>query len=133
MKHRFFKLLSAVIFMTLFCDTFAQYVRPFGPNAPWNIPVDRIKVHPESDHYSELLWYNAPADPGNFNLSFDSYAYPVYEATDETQEYMVQSANPTWGNLHGKFMPYEPSWLPASGTDAQIIVLDPKHGYEWDL
>jgi hypothetical protein len=36
-------------------------------------------------------------------------------------------------NLEGKKIPFNPKWLPAGGTDAQVIILDPRSGREWDL
>ena len=65
--------------------------RPFGPGAPWNIPVAGLPVHPESGSYSALLWNDSPADrAGNFNLSFDGYTYPVYELTGSEAEVTVE-------------------------------------------
>jgi len=109
--------------------------RPFGPNAPWNRPVKGIPRHPESDRWVDRLWRLSTADrPGNFNLGgFEDYSYPVYLADDATRDVPVKSRRPDWGNLHGKTVPWNPSWRPAKGTDGQVIILDPKTGREWDL
>lgn len=105
---------------------------PYGPNAPWNVPVAGIPPHPESAHYCDLLWNGATADrPGNFNLTFDDYTYPVYEASDATGEFPVRTKWKT--NLDGRTMPWNPEWRPPPGSDAQVIVLDPATGREWNL
>lgn len=105
---------------------------PYGPNAPWNIPVAGIPTHPDSAHYCDLLWNGATADrPGNFNLTFDDYTYPVYEAPAATGEFPVRTRWKT--NLDGRTMPWSPEWKPPPGSDAQVIVLDPATGREWNL
>ena len=111
-----------------------KYWRPYGPRAPWNIPVKGIPIHPDSDYFASLLWNDSTASrPGNFNTGFDGYTYPVYEVTSETDIYRVEITN-NWGaNMDGKSMPWNPDWIPAEGDDAQIIVLDPEYGYEWNF
>ena len=105
-----------------------RYARPYGPKAPWNVPVAGLARHPESGKYRDLLWFHAPASrPGNYNLNFTVYTYPVYYVADATGEYRVESG---WGNLNGKKIPWNPEWLPAPGSDAQIILLDPETGRE---
>ncbi len=106
--------------------------RPYGPAAPWNVPVTGLPLHPKSEHYCDLLWNGATADrPGNFNLTFDDYTYPVYEVAAATGEFPVRTKWRT--NLDGKTMPWNPEWKPPPGSDAQIIVLDPATGREWNL
>ena len=105
-------------------------VRPYGPNAPWNIPVTNLPRHPESAKYAEYLW-------NDFNgklpeLSFRKYTFPVYDATKATDQYTVKDTN-NWGNLNGKLIPFNPTWKPNAGTDSQIIILDPATGKEWNL
>jgi Ca2+-binding RTX toxin-like protein len=79
-----------------------------------------------------MLWNNGPASrPGNFNLNFTAYTYPVYDAKDATGSYTVDT---TWGtNIDGKQIPWNPAWKPAPGTDSQVIVIDQATGREWDL
>jgi hypothetical protein len=109
-----------------------QYKRPHGPNAPWNIPVKNLPLHPESDLYADRLWNHAADRPGNFNLRFIGYTYPVYYTDDATGTYRVNSVN-GWGNLDGSTIPWNPNWLPPTGSDKQIIILDPPTGREWNL
>jgi hypothetical protein len=112
-----------------------EYVRPYGPNAPWNIPVKGIAKHPESDLWADRLWRLSTADrPGNFNLGgFEDYSYPVYVSDEATALLSVKSRHPDWGNLHGKSVPWNQDWKPAKGSDGQVIVLDPGTGREWNL
>jgi hypothetical protein len=106
-----------------------QYERPFGPLAPWNIPVSKLQRHPNPQLYIPKLWNNAPADhPGNFNLSFEEYTYPVYSARDATE---IVSVRLTKGSRLS--VPWNTAWRPAAGSDAQVIILDPDRGIEWDL
>ncbi|WP_119628074.1 hypothetical protein [Methylocaldum marinum] len=108
----------------------AEYVRPFGPNAPWNIPVDGLPRHPQSDTLSNRLLKYSPSREGNFNLSFSGYTYPVYMVDSAQRSYPVQG---TWGNLKGGEIPWNPNWKAANGSDGQVIILDPATGREWDL
>ena len=111
----------------------AAYVRPYGANAPWNIPVAGLRTHPHSKLYSERLFYEQPYSPGEWTLTFQGYTYPVYEAAAATDEYVVRARYADWGNLNTEKMPWNPSWRAPSGTDAQVIVLDPATGREWNL
>jgi lipopolysaccharide/colanic/teichoic acid biosynthesis glycosyltransferase len=107
------------------------YVRPFGQQAAWNLPVSNIPRHAESSELSARLWHYAPARPGDFNLSFDEYTYPVYDAAEATAYYPIVTA---WsGNLAGRTIPWSPAWQPGGGTDAQVIILDHARGREWNL
>jgi hypothetical protein len=109
----------------------SKYCRPFGSGAPWNVPVAEVPRHPGSSTFVQRLWNDAPDRPGNFNLSFDEYTYPVYFVADSAGLYPVRTR---WrSNLDGKKIPWNPRWRPASGSDAQVIILDPDVGAEWDL
>lgn len=110
-----------------------KYKRPFGNNAPWNRPVKEISLHTESDKYSNLFWNESPPKPGNFNLTFYDYTYPVYHAKDAIGQYTVRSKY-NWGNLGGRKIPFNPNKFKAApGSDGQIIILDSVKGYEYDL
>lgn len=121
-------------------ETFApfspeQYVRPYGPGAPWNIPVIDLPRHPQSSHWVDILWRLSTADrPGNFNLGgFENYSYPIYLADAATGMIPVVSRHPDWGNIHGQTIPWNPEWKQSPGSDGQVIVLDPATGREWNL
>jgi hypothetical protein len=112
-----------------------DYQRPYGPGAPWNVPLKGIPDHPESGLWVERLWrLSTAARPGNFNLGgFENYSYPVYLAGDATASVPVRARHPDWGNLHGKEVLWNPNWKPAAGSDGQVIILDPATGREWNL
>ena len=112
-----------------------DYQRPYGPGAPWNVPLQGIPHHPDSGLWVERLWrLSTAARPGNFNLGgFESYSYPVYLAGDATASVPVRARHPDWGNLDGREVPWNPNWKPAAGSDGQIIILDPATGREWNL
>ena len=133
-----FRLVVAIVFVSVlpFIATCSgphdSAVRPFGPRAPWNVPVTRLRQHPDSDIFVDRLWREAPANlPGNFNLGFDEYTYPIYYAQDATGLYPVVLDN--GAELSGKTIPWNPAWQPAPGTDAQVVILDREKGFEWDL
>lgn len=107
------------------------YARPFGMNAPWNVPVAELKRHPNSSELVRRLWYEGSDRPGNFNLNFDEYTYPVYDAEDASDLFEVRTARKK--PLNGHKIPWNPRWKPAPGADAQAIIIDPKAGIEWDL
>jgi hypothetical protein len=106
--------------------------RPYGPRALWNVPVAGLAVHPQSTIYRDRLWYvGSRAGPGNINLTFDVFTYPVYDARRASGQYRVYTSSPS--NLHGKTMPWNANWRAARGSDGQVIVLDPPIGREWNL
>jgi hypothetical protein len=106
--------------------------RPFGPNAPWNVPVRLLPRHPNPEEYVRRLWYDAPSDhPGNINLSLEDYTYAVYEVSDAIDSYEIRVH--AEANLDGARIPWNPAWQAAPGNDAQVILLDPAQGIEWDL
>ncbi|NJL18912.1 MAG: hypothetical protein HC901_00950 [Bdellovibrionaceae bacterium] len=152
MSHRMGSLLVPAIVLTTTLAAFGQenrdalhrdfaqfkpqeYRRPYGPHAPWNIPVKGLARHPESDIWADRLWrLSTAARPGNFNLGgFKDYSYPVYVVDEATTAVPVKSRHPDWGNLHGKRVPWNPNWQPAQGSDGQVIVIDPQTGREWNL
>lgn len=112
-----------------------QTSRPYSPDAAWNIPVAQINRHPSRENeLCDKLWNAKDPDRAqrNFNINNTSYTYPVYEVTEGLLEYPVRSTT-GWGNLDGTTIPFNPEWQAASGTDAQIIILDPATGREWNL
>lgn len=105
--------------------------RPYGERAPWNVPVDGLARHPQSDELVRRFWQDGSDRPGNINLAFDDYTFPVYDAREATGWFPVRIE---WGgNLDRREMPWNPAWQPAPGDDAQVIVLDPDYGIEWNL
>jgi hypothetical protein len=107
------------------------YRRPYADDAPWNVPVAGLPRHERSERYVQLLWSEAPDRPGNFNLGFDTYTYPVYCAEDALDWYPIRTQ---WDTaIDGELIPWHPAWRPAPGTDAQVIILDPARGREWNL
>jgi len=109
----------------------AGYKRPFGPRAPWNVPVAGLPTHPDSQCYVERLWRYGSERPGNINLTFEEYTYPVYDARF-AEGWRAAEINRR-SSLDGKQIPWHRDWRPASGSDGQVIILDPDTGREWDL
>lgn len=112
----------------------SQYVTPYGPTAPWNIPVKDLPRHPQSDMYASRMYTYAPANAGNFNLGFAEYTPPVYYIEDATAMYTVNGGYSTPnGSINGTKIPWNPQWTASVGSDAQVILLDPVTGKEWNL
>jgi hypothetical protein len=107
------------------------YVRPYGPNAPWNVPVAGLAQHASSSMYSSRLWNIGSNSVGNFNLRFTDFTYPVYETTGVATTRIVNVSSD--GNMHNQSLPFNPSWTPAPGSDAQMIVLNPATGEEYNF
>lgn len=105
-------------------------VRVYGPKAPWNIPVANLPRHSESAKYAEYMWNDFAGTMPEMN--FRKYTYPVYDASKATDSYVVKDTN-NWGNLNGKTIPFNPAWKQNAGTDAQMIIIDPVSGKEWNL
>lgn len=108
----------------------SEYVTPYGVNAPWNIPVKDLPRHPQSSTYAGRFWNYSADRAGNFDLRFVNYTYPVYYVEDATTTLTVSGGNST---INGKQIPWNPDWSAAGGSDAQVIILDPATGREWNL
>lgn len=105
-------------------------VRAYGAKAPWNIPVAGLPIHPENAKYTSAMWSEfTQSFP---ELNFRKYTYPVYNAQEATSQYVIKDKN-GWGNLNGTTIPFNANWKANAGTDAQIIVVDPVSGKEWNM
>lgn len=107
------------------------YVRPFGPRAPWNVPIEHLPRHDESNVLVQRLFFD-PTGARNtrFQVTVDAYAMAVYDAAKSTAPAPIKSYWPS--NLTGK-LPWNPQWKPAVGLAGQMIILDHMNGLEWDL
>jgi hypothetical protein len=107
-----------------------RYVRPFGPKAPWNVPVEHVPRHPDSAMLVERLFRDQTGQrSGKFYIAYDSHTYPVYDARSSTGPTPFKTF---WeSNLVGK-VPWNPAWQPSSGYESQLVVIDPENGLEWD-
>lgn len=107
-----------------------EYVRAFGPRAPWNVRVEHIPSHADNRRHVEQLFQ----DPNGvwtakFQISIHMHTYPVYDARESTGPTPIKTYWET--NLSGK-VPWNPVWKPSPGAESQLIVIDPEHGLEWD-
>jgi hypothetical protein len=112
------------------------------PNGSWNIPASEINIDSSRQWMVDELYNNASDRPGNINISYDWYTYPIYIADEDTPHYEVISENPDWGNVTEETVPYNDNWEASNGSDAQIIVIDPTTkkyydiwqlgGWDWD-
>jgi hypothetical protein len=112
------------------CGQDGQYVRPFGPRAPWNVPVEHIPPHPDSAANVERLFRDRTGQRSDkFYVAHDAHTFPVYDARSATGPAPFKTF---WeSNLVGK-VPWNPAWQPSSGFESQMVVIDPDNGLEWD-
>ena len=119
-----------------------SYKRPFGPGAPWNVPASKLARHAESDVYAALFWNHGsregeedPTKRGQINLSFDTWSTPIYDVRDATTTKRVFTAyyGYTGTVKDGGRIPWNPSWQPSPGADAEMLIVDWEQGLEWDL
>ena len=109
----------------------AEYRRPFGDLAPWNVPVARLPEHANSRELVDRLFVDL-GGPRNtrFHLTMDSHTYTVFDATINAVPTPIKTY---WaGNLTGK-IPWNTMWKVPESIDARVIVLDEPNGLEWDL
>lgn len=110
----------------------APRLAPFAPSCAWNVPVAGLPLHADDAALAARLW-RASDRPGDFNLAFDGYTYPVYDASHATGSYPCRLTKGAQGNLDGRTVPWNPAWRGSAGSDRQAIVLDPGTGREWDF
>ncbi len=103
----------------------------FNGTGTWNLPASQIPVDPSRQNLVSLFYNNAGDGVGNVNTWITAYTYPVYIANANTPMYPVDS--PTWSRIYGKSAPYDPTWQPSAGSDAQIIIIDPARNNYYDL
>jgi len=105
--------------------------RPYGDNAPWNVPVSGITRNTNEAAEIDIL-IARPNGIDNWNLRQGQYTYPVYHTSDATGNYIVNAINSESG-LNGSTIPFNPTWAAAPGTDAQMIILNTSTGEEYNI
>jgi hypothetical protein len=131
------------------------YARPYAATAPWNVPVCGLQADPRSDDWRDRFWYysrfNAymTSDPSKstevgkqdvmFGLDADptrDFSVAVYDVRDATTSIRVfprQGWNGKFNIAKASSIPWNPSWRASSGSDAMMVVLDPRDGSQWSL
>ena len=110
--------------------------RPYSDDSPWNL---RIGPNPDYETHSKLL---VSALNGVFGSNPGKYTLPVYEVTDNTALNKVKLSGTFSSVTHDGtrltrkkriniHVPIPKNVTPAKGTDAQIILWNPKTGDEW--
>jgi hypothetical protein len=114
--------------------------RPFAASAAWNIPAAALPTDLNSAALCDLLWNGADATPGNCNIEYKDYSFPVYYASTGTDpNATLPRSNDTYTvscagkPINGTSIPWNSAWTIPAGSDGQVIVLDPATGREWDL
>ena len=114
-----------------------------GPTA-WSTPAAGIPTSPRSaDWAARYAQYADPRDhePSiNFGLGAASgdYSVPIYDAAEATGRSRVfQRPAHNWNGRFdiatGGTIPWNPSWLPADGTDGHMVIIDSRTGEEFDV
>lgn len=107
------------------------YLRPYGPRAPWNLPVADLPGHADSQSLVTRLFRDAGGDRNQgFAITTESYTVAVYDAKTANGPTAIKTYWPS--NLVGR-IPWNPLWKSPVGTDGGIVVLDAELGLEWNL
>ena len=110
--------------------------RPYSATSPWNTPVGPSPV------YDERSAEHVAAIDGVLTSDMTQYTYPVYEVSAATPMQTVALSGWYSNVVDGGAtllnqragtapLPIPADALPAAGSDAQIILLDPVTGHEW--
>lgn len=103
------------------------HARAYGLTAEWNIPISTAVArgaHPHESYFvSRFRAANCNIDPD------DDYTYALYDVSDATETATLVK---TYGNA-GSTIPWNPSWGIPSGSDAQLVLIDPSDGREWNI
>ena len=110
--------------------------RPYTDASPWNTPI------PASATYEANSAARVGAIGGNLSSDPTQFTYPVYYATAATPKrpvtlsgWLSQSSSDggTFGNTQNATVqvPVPAGAAPASGSDAQVIIIDLSTGDEW--
>ncbi|MEW6428590.1 MAG: hypothetical protein AB1568_11205 [Thermodesulfobacteriota bacterium] len=111
---------------------------PYRADSPWNLAIGpRPDVDPLSDRYIDAMH-------GPFGCNPDRYTIPVYEVDGAAARETVR-VDKYFSRVSGDgdrldidkdsrpAIPWPANALPAAGTDANLVVLDPVSGDEWGL
>ena len=117
-------------------------VRHLGSTATWNRPVAELGASDRYASYADRFWSSAtlagwddPSRRGRFDLTFGDYSVPIYDIRQATEAKRVFRASWGWpGTIPvGGTIPWNPSWQPAGGTDAMMLLLDPSTGIDIEI
>lgn len=110
--------------------------RPYSQDSAWNTPIARdAPIDPRSRDMVATIDGPLTSDP-------TQYTFPVYSVDAATPRFVVPSTKHRWTIVDPAdatttadqvTVPIPAEARPAAGTDAQMIILDPATGTEWDL
>ncbi|NLA35809.1 MAG: hypothetical protein GX868_08980, partial [Actinobacteria bacterium] len=114
----------------------------FSETSIFNTPAACLSLHPESNNWASR-WFNYanlpgrtdPTRRGELDIAFDAYSTPIYDAAEATTT--IKVFHPAWAWASGlgpdSTIPWNPSWKPAAGNDAEMTIVDFRTGKEWGL
>jgi hypothetical protein len=104
---------------------------PYSPINLWNQTIAESAAQSALHSTYQTKWATLQPNPQNFNLTpFDwDYTFPVYYLDEANDTYSVIA---TYGNMDGLDIPWNSEWNAPPGTDAQIVLLDPSTGAEYN-
>lgn len=115
--------------------------RWMSPEASWNRPAAHFgPAGPELQPYADRLWAHGggPAPPGTFNIAFGDYSVPTYPAGEATGQARVYQT--TWAQQQfpmgvppGTAVPWNPTWVPGTGNDNILAIVDEATGTVWEI
>jgi hypothetical protein len=117
-------------------DPASWHDRPFKPSSPWNLPIGaQPSVDPSSDQFIARVDQPLTSDPTQF--SYTLYVVdaktPLFEIP--CKKYSCTLVTPSGVSLTDVLskVPIPPDAKPSSGSDGQMILVNPVSGMEFDL
>jgi hypothetical protein len=111
--------------------------RPYTVSSPWNVPIGRAAYDARSATYVRNLGDRLSSDP-------TQYTYPVYEVARATPRETVTLSG-LYSNVTNRgtklvrqsdariMLPIPNEARAAAGSDASIVIVDPRTGDEWGI
>jgi hypothetical protein len=114
--------------------------RPYGAGSAWNTPIAGGAV--ADPNSAQMIAGLGQHNGGSITSDPEQYTFPVYFADAATPRYevpcrvyrctLVSAAGTSSTDvLHG--VPIPAGARPSAGSDAQMIIIDPSTGTEWDV
>lgn len=111
--------------------------RPYADSSPWNVPIGRSAYDARSATYVRNLGDRLSSDP-------TQYTYPVYEVAPSTPRESVRLSGLYSNVTNGGTkltrqtdarisLPIPNEARAAAGSDASIVIVDPRTGDEWGI
>lgn len=128
-----------------------SYERFFACDASWNRPASHFgDATGRLASYGTRFWkyggdfVGGNWKPGDINMHFRDYSVPIYDlrtaingryrAYQAIEYQKISMFSPGTRNVTiGQIIPYNPAWIPGTGTDRLMIAVNPDTGETWEF